>query len=43
MAQWFEDETFWKVLFPFIFPEERMDQAGGEVASILALVGTEVG
>ena len=43
MTEWFEDESFWQVLFPFIFPPERVDSAEEEVDSILALAGIERG
>ena len=39
MADWFEDENFWKVLFPFIFPPEKMESAAEEVGSILTMTG----
>ena len=37
MSEWFEDESFWKIMFPFIFPPERIDSAGEEVDFISAL------
>ena len=37
MSEWFEDESFWKVMFPFLFPPERIDGAGEEVDLISAL------
>lgn len=43
MTEWFEDENFWKVLFPFIFPPALMDSAAEEVDSILTLTGCEEG
>ena len=43
MEEWFENEDFWKVLFPFIFPSEKMDNAAEEVDSILTLTGCEEG
>jgi hypothetical protein len=39
MTEWFEDEDFWRVLFPFIFPSEKLESADEEVDSIVALTG----
>jgi 2-polyprenyl-3-methyl-5-hydroxy-6-metoxy-1,4-benzoquinol methylase len=39
MTEWFEDEDFWRVLFPFIFPSEKLESADEEVDSIAALTG----
>jgi SAM-dependent methyltransferase len=41
MVEWFEDESFWEVLFPFIFPEERLAAAPGEVDRLLELIDFE--
>jgi SAM-dependent methyltransferase len=35
--EWFEDEGFWKGLYPYLFSAERMALAAGQVAQILAL------
>ena len=43
MTEWFEDETFWVKLYPFIFPEQKFAIADDQVASILKLVGLEGG
>jgi SAM-dependent methyltransferase len=43
MTDWFEDEDFWRLLFPFVFPQERLDRAEDEVDSITALAGFEKG
>lgn len=43
MSEWFEDESFWKLLFPFIFPPERIAGAGEEVSAIQALAAFEGG
>ena len=37
MSEWFEDESFWKVMFLFLFLPERIDGAGEEVDLISAL------
>lgn len=39
--EWFEDESFWETLFPFIFPAERLAAAGGEVDRLLELLDFE--
>jgi SAM-dependent methyltransferase len=36
---WFEDEEFWRELYPYMFPPERLASGGDEVAQILALAG----
>ena len=43
MTEWFEDETFWVKLYPFIFPEQKFAIADDQVASILKLVSLEGG
>jgi SAM-dependent methyltransferase len=35
--EWFDDETFWRDLYPFIFPEERFAKAPEQVEKVLAL------
>ena len=37
LMEWFEDEQFWRSLYPVIFPPERLAAAGEQVAHILAL------
>ena len=37
MSEWFEDETFWNKLYPFLFSEEKFDAAEHEVGSVLDL------
>jgi hypothetical protein len=32
VTEWFEDERFWKLTYPFIFAEERFAAAEAEVA-----------
>ena len=41
MVEWFEDESFWEWIFPFAFPPERIEAAGGEVDRLLAMTGFE--
>ena len=36
-SAWFEDEDFWRELYPYMFPPERLAAAGDEAAQILAL------
>jgi SAM-dependent methyltransferase len=35
--EWFEDETFWSELFPYMFPPERFAAAGEQTSQLLAL------
>ena len=35
--EWFEDEEFWRELYPYMFPAERFAVAGEQVDQILAL------
>jgi SAM-dependent methyltransferase len=39
MPEWFEDESFWRDLYPFTFSEERLGLADSEVTKVLALAG----
>lgn len=41
--EWFEDETLWRELYPYVFPAERVAAAEGQVAQILALSGVTAG
>ena len=43
MPEWFENESFWNKLYPFLFTERKLDAAGSEVASVLELSGLEHG
>ena len=43
MSDWFADETFWSTLYPFLFPEQRFDDAADEAEGILELAGLEDG
>ena len=36
--EWFDDDAFWRELYPFMFPESRIEGAAGEVDKIIALV-----
>ena len=36
-AVWFEDEDFWRELYPYMFPQERLAAGSDEVAQILAI------
>lgn len=38
MTEWFENETFWEELFPFLFPDTRWAAAEEEVEKLLRLV-----
>jgi SAM-dependent methyltransferase len=35
--EWFEDDTFWRELYPYMFPAERFAAAPEQVAQILSL------
>jgi SAM-dependent methyltransferase len=35
--EWFENEEFWRELYPFMFPEERLQVANEQVEQLLAL------
>lgn len=37
-TEWFDDETFWTDLYPFLFTEERLGAAEEEVENLLSLV-----
>jgi len=39
--EWFEDEQFWRNLYPVMFPPERLAAAGEQVGHILELVKFE--
>jgi SAM-dependent methyltransferase len=41
--EWFEDESLWRELYPYVFPMERVAAAPGQVARILALAGVTGG
>jgi SAM-dependent methyltransferase len=37
--EWFEDEAFWRELYPYMFPAERFASSGEQVDQIVALAG----
>lgn len=39
---WFENDEFWVDLYPFLFPESRVEDATSEVENILSLVAKPV-
>jgi SAM-dependent methyltransferase len=41
--EWFEDEAFWRELYPYMFPAERFAAAAEQVAQVLALSGCSGG
>ncbi|HEU0173590.1 MAG TPA: class I SAM-dependent methyltransferase [Blastocatellia bacterium] len=43
MGEWFEDESFWSELYPFMFPEERFRLAEEQIEKVLALAGYKEG
>jgi SAM-dependent methyltransferase len=40
---WFENEDFWRDLYPYMFPVERLAAAPEQIAQILALTGVRSG
>lgn len=43
MGEWFEDESFWSEMYPFMFPEERFHLAEEQIEKVLTLVGYKEG
>ncbi|HEY2012260.1 MAG TPA: methyltransferase domain-containing protein [Bryobacteraceae bacterium] len=37
--EWFEDEEFWRELYPYMFPAERFRMAADQVSQLLTLTG----
>jgi len=35
--EWFDDESFWREFYPFMFPERRFAEAGEEIPKLLRL------
>jgi SAM-dependent methyltransferase len=35
--EWFDDDSFWRELYPFMFPEKRIADADAQIAKALAL------
>ena len=40
VSSWFEDEAFWELAFPFIFPDERFATAEAEVDWLMEVTGS---
>jgi SAM-dependent methyltransferase len=43
MREWFENEAFWRELFPYMFDENRFAQADEQVRKVLKLTGVRRG
>ena len=43
MQEWFEDETFWEKMYPFLFPKQKFDGAEQEISGVLELACLEEG
>ena len=43
MGAWFEDESFWSEMYPFMLPDERFRLAEDQIEKILTLVGYNEG
>ena len=41
MATWYDDESFWEKLFPFMFPDERFAIAEEQIEKLVCLVRFE--
>jgi len=41
--EWFEDDSLWRELYPYVFPVERVAAAAGQVTQLLALTGVSGG
>jgi SAM-dependent methyltransferase len=41
--EWFEEEAFWRDLYPYMFPPERLAAAARQVEQILSLTGLDGG
>ena len=41
--EWFEDESLWRELYPYVFPLERVAAASGQVTQLLDLAGVTGG
>lgn len=35
--EWFDDDSFWRVLYPFMFPDKRIAEASEQIEKVLAL------
>ena len=40
-GQWFEDDDFWRLTYPFMFPETRFAAAAEEIPGLIELSGCE--
>jgi ubiquinone/menaquinone biosynthesis C-methylase UbiE len=43
MTEWFEDESFWREMYPYMFDENRFAQAVEQVRKVLKLAGIRRG
>ena len=43
MTEWFEDESFWRELYPYMFDDNRFAQADEQVRKVLKLTGIRRG
>jgi SAM-dependent methyltransferase len=43
MAEWFESESFWREMYPYMFDENRFAQADEQVRKVLKLAGIRRG
>src|SRR6266567_2012493 len=43
IMSWFDNEEFWRDLYPYMFPVERLNAAPEQVAQIVALSGISSG
>jgi SAM-dependent methyltransferase len=41
--QWYEDEDFWREMYPYMFPAEKFSAAEEQVSQILSLTALEQG
>jgi SAM-dependent methyltransferase len=41
MTDWYENESFWEVLYPFLFPAERLAASSDEMSRLLELLDFE--
>jgi SAM-dependent methyltransferase len=43
MGEWFEEESFWSEMYPYMFPEERFHLADEQIEKVLALIDYQGG
>jgi len=43
MREWFDDDSFWQEMYPYLFTPERFEAAGEEVDKVLSLTGVSGG